>query len=151
MIYKIVLNTYGFLHTYRIKYIDIDTNQRKKSFNIKDGDKIKTISIEEYYKIQYKVNIKDPDQPLLIAERKTKGKKSSSAQNSAPKEKENSKYIVKFEIKYINNTNPKQEEQVIFLVPELLYTTGKITETDSKDKRRNIINKTKVDPNKKME
>ena len=135
MIHKTVLNTYGSLRTYRIKSIEFDTNPTKTSFNIKDGDKIKTISIEEYYKIQYKVNIKDPDQPLLIAERKTKGKKSSSAQNSAPKEKENSKYIVKFEIKYNNNKNPNQKEQVIFLDPELLYTTGTNTETDSKDKR----------------
>ena len=141
--HKTVLTTYGSLRTYRIKSIDFDTNPRKTSFNIKDGDKIKTISIEEYYKMQYKVSIKDPDQPLLIAERKTKGKKSAGQIAS---QKENPKDIVK-----VDNNNPNQEEQVIFLVPELLYTTGTNTETDSKDKRRNIINKTKVDPNKKME
>ncbi len=127
--HKTVLTTYGSLRTYRIKSIDFDTNPRKTSFNVKDGDRIKTISIEEYYKIQYKVTIKNPDQPLLIAERKTKGKK-------VPKS---------------DDTNNNQEDPVIFLVPELLYTTGTNTETDSKDKRRNIISKTKVDPNKKME
>ena len=36
-------------------------------------------------------------------------------------------------------------------MPELLYTTGTNSSTDSKDKRRNIISKTKIDPNKKME
>ena len=127
--HKTVLTTYGSLRTYRIKSIDFDTNPRKTSFNVKDGDRIKTISIEEYYKIQYKVTIKNPDQPLLIAERKTKGKK-------VPKS---------------DDTNNNQEDPVIFLVPELLYITGTNTETDSKDKRRNIISKTKVDPNKKME
>ena len=35
--------------------------------------------------------------------------------------------------------------------PELLFITGTNNTYDSKDKRRNIINKTKVDPNKKME
>ena len=143
--HKTVLTTYGSLRTYRIKNIDFDTNPRKTSFNIKEGDKIKTISIEEYYKMQYKVNIRDPDQPLLIAERKTKGKKLPQITSGNEKEGENDKE------KKENNNNQNQEEPVIFLVPELLYTTGTNTETDSKDKRRNIISKTKVDPNKKME
>jgi aubergine-like protein len=142
--HKTVLTTYGSLRTYRIKSIDFDTNPRKTSFNVKDGDRIKTISIEEYYKIQYKVTLKNPDQPLLIAERKTKGKKVSKiADDKSGKEKTDA-----------NNANTNQnntEEPIIFLVPELLYTTGTNTETDSKDKRRNIISKTKVDPNKKME
>jgi aubergine-like protein len=142
--HKTVLTTYGSLRTYRIKSIDFDTNPRKTSFNVKDGDRIKTISIEEYYKIQYKVTLKNPDQPLLIAERKTKGKKVSKiADDKSGKEKTDA-----------NNANINQnntEEPIIFLVPELLYTTGTNTETDSKDKRRNIISKTKVDPNKKME
>ena len=46
MIHKTVLKTYGSLRTYRIKSIEFDTNPRKTSFNIKDGDKIKTYSIE---------------------------------------------------------------------------------------------------------
>jgi len=139
--HKTVLTTYGSLRTYRIKSIDFDTNPRKTSFNVKDGDRMKTISIEEYYKIQYKVTLKNPDQPLLIAERKTKGKKMSKAAEKDDKNKEKNE---------TNNPN-NQEEPIIFLVPELLYTTGTNTETDSKDKRRNIISKTKVDPNKKME
>ena len=140
--HKTVLTTYGSLRTYRIKAIDFDTNPRKTSFNIKEGDKIKTISIEEYYKLQYKVTIKDPDQPLLIAERKTKGKKLPQIKSGEGGNEKNVENL---------NINPNQEEQVILLVPELLYTTGTNTETDSKDKRRNIISKTKVDPNKKME
>ena len=145
--HKTVLTTYGSLRTYRIKGIDFDTNPRKTSFNIKEGDKIKTISIEEYYKLQYKVKIKDPDQPLLIAERKTKGKKSVPQITNGkddPKDKPKEENVNP-------NPNPNQQEQVIFLVPELLYTTGTNMDTDSKDKRRNIISKTKVDPTKKME
>jgi aubergine-like protein len=142
--HKTVLTTYGSLRTYRIKSIDFDTNPRKTSFNVKDGDRIKTISIEEYYKIQYKVTLKNPDQPLLIAERKTKGKKVPKiADDKSGKEKSDANNV------NINQNNT--EEPIIFLVPELLYTTGTNTETDSKDKRRNIISKTKVDPNKKME
>ena len=126
--HRTVLTVYGALRTYRIKSIDFDATPEKTTFNIKDGDQMKTISVLDYFKKQYKVNIKHPEQPLLIAERKTKGKK------------ENKK----------ENPNPNQEEQVIHLVPELLYTTGPNDLNDSKDKRRNIISKTKMDPNKKM-
>ena len=129
--HKTVLTIYGSLRAYRIKAIDFDANPDKTCFNIKDGDQIKTISIKDYFKKQYKVDIAHPDQPLLIAERKTRGKKSGE------KGKENEQ----------SNT---KDEPVIYLVPELLYTTGPNTLNDSKDRRRNIISKTKMDPNKKM-
>ena len=156
--HKTVLTIYGALRTYRVKSIDFDTNPRKTCFNIKDGDRMKTITIEEYYKVQYNVTISDPNQPLLIAERKTKSKKlpqlsngnsssaSTTSNNITEKDKEKSDNERKD-----NNQNNNQEEPTIFLVPELLYITGTNTATDSKDKRRNIISKTKVDPNKKME
>ena len=139
IIHKTVLTIYGSLRTYRIKSIDYDADPRKTSFNIKEGDQIKTITIEEYYKRQYNVKIRDPKQPLLIAEKKTKIKK-------LPKCKSNKDSNEKDK-----NQNDIQEEPTIYLVPELLFITGTNNTYDSRDKRRNIINKTKVDPNKKME
>ena len=41
------------------------------------------------------------------------------------------------------------KEQIIYLVPELVFATGIDTSNDSTDRRRNIISKTKIDPNKK--
>jgi len=120
------------LRTYRIKSIDFDATPEKTTFNVKDGDKMKTISILEYFKKQYKVDIKYPDQPLVIAERKSSNKKAEGNNQ--------------------NNNNSNQEETSIFLVPELLYITGPtdLNTSNNKDKRRNIISKTKMDPNKRM-
>ena len=44
-----------------------------------------------------------------------------------------------------------ENEQIIYLVPELVYATGIDTSSDNTDRRRNIISKTKIDPNKKIE
>lgn len=133
--HKTVLTIYGALRTYRIKSIDFDASPDKTCFNIKDKDQIKTISVKDYFKKQYNLTISHPEQPLLIAERKTRKKKSTK-----DKEKENQN----------QNQNENKDEQVIYLVPELLYTTGPNTLNDSKDRRRNIISKTKMDPTKKM-
>ena len=122
------------MRDYRIKDIDYDGSPSKKSFNIKCGDMTKTITIQQYYKEQYKVNIQHLDQPILIAERKTKAK------NKNKKDNNNN-----------NNNNNNQEEEKIYLVPELLYITGPSTSMENnKDKRRGGMQKTKSDPNKKM-
>jgi len=113
---------------------------------------MKTISVLDYFKKQYKVKIKYPEQPLLLAERKTKGKKSKENKNE-DKEK-NNQNANQAEDKEKNNQNQNQNnqnEQTIYLVPELLYTTGPNDLNDSKDRRRNIISRTKMDPNKKMQ
>ena len=132
--HKTVLTVYGSLRAYRIKDIDYDGRPSKTSFNIKSGDMTKTITIQQYYKEQYKVNIQHLDQPILIAERKTKAK------NKNKKDNNNN-----------NNNNNNQEEEKIYLVPELLYITGPSTSMENnKDKRRGGMQKTKSDPNKKM-
>lgn len=128
--HRTVLTVYGSLRTYRIQSIDFDKSPSKTTFNIKDGDKEKTITVENYFKSQYRVTIKNRDQPLLIAEKKRKGPKKLPSGNETA-------------------SNP--EESPIYLVPELLYTTGVNGLSDNKDQRRNIISKTKVGPDKKLE
>ena len=129
--HRTVLTVYGSLRAYRIKDIDYDASPSKTSFNIKNGDQMKTVTIQEYYKQQYKIDIQHLDQPILIAERKTKKAKNKKDNN--------------------NNNNNNQEEEKIYLVPELLYITGPSSSMDNnKDKRRGPMQKTKSDPNKKM-
>ena len=129
-LHKTVLTTYGSFRAYRIKQIDFDTSPRKNTFNLKEKNNIvKTVTIFDYYKAQYSITIKDPDQPLLIVERKSRGKKSNNKQS-----KEN------------------EETPVIYLVPELVYATGIDTgDKNNTSRSRNIIAKTKMDPNKKIE
>ena len=143
--HKTVLTVYGSLRAYRIKDIDFDGSPEKTTFNMKEGKdstQVKTITIKDYYKKQYKVDIKHLDQPILIAERKTKGKTKKEAKKEKEKEnKENTE----------NNANNQQQEQPIYLVPELLYVTGPQTASDNnRDKRRKDMQKSKSDPNKKM-
>ena len=131
--HKTILTTYGSFRAYRIKQIDFDASPSKTSFNIKDKNgQTKTMSVLEYYKNQYSIDLTDPDQPLIIAERKAK-----SSQKKALLGKE--------------KVNDNEKEQVIYLVPELVFATGIDTSNDSTDKRRSIISKTKIDPNKKIE
>ena len=131
-LHKTVLTTYGSFRAYRIKSIDFDASPRKNTFNIKEKNNIiRTVTIYDYYKAQYSITIKDPDQPLLKVERKIKRKKNN------------------------NNTvqgNENEDNSVIYLVPELVYATG--IDQSNKDncrKSRNIIAKTKMDPNQKIE
>jgi len=140
-VHKTVLTVYGSLRAYRIKGIDFDGSPEKTTFNMKDGEQTKTITIKDYYKKQYKVDIKHLDQPILIAERKTKGKKEKKDKKEKEKKDGESK-----------EENKEKEEQAIYLVPELLYVTGPTTANDNtKDKRRSNMQKTRTDPNKKME
>ena len=133
-IHKTVLTIYGSLRTYRVESIDFDASPKKTSFNIKDGDKMRTITIEEYFKKQYNTRIMDPNQPLIIAESKSKNKKNQKKDNSGNIDL---------------NKNNNEDERIIYLVPELLYITGNAVETDSRN-RRAVISKTKMDPNAKM-
>ena len=130
--HKTVLTTYGSFRAYRIRQIDFDASPVKTSFNVKEKNgEVKTISIKDYYNSQYDVVLKDPDQPLLIVERKSKQRKALPNNNG--------------------NQPENDAEPVIYLVPELVYATGTDVSNDSTDRRRNIISKTKIDPNKKIE
>ena len=131
--HKTVLTTYGSLKGYKIKDINFDKNPNNTSVKIKNinGDK-KNISIINYYKNQYNIDIRDKNQPLLIAENNLKIKK------LLPSDK---------------NSLPSEDDYVIYLIPELVYITGieeDDTENNKRNKNRNIVNKTKMGPSEKM-
>ena len=138
--HKTVLTIYGSLRAYRIDYIDFDVSPRKASFNLKTGNGEKTITIEEYYKQQYKLNIKDPEQPLIKVE--TKARKKQKAQRNLGNNNQGQNQNQN------QNQNNNQEEKTIYLLPELVYITGNPTEGDNKN--RKPMNKTRSDPNTKM-
>ena len=126
--HKTVLATYGSIRAYRIEYIDFEKNPDNTSFNLKTKDgMMKTISIYNYYMQQYKIRIKDREQPLLVAEKKFKDKK-----------------LLK------NEEENKKNEDILYLVPELVFITGIENEAGSKNRRQDIISKTKTNPNIKM-
>ena len=132
--HKTVLTIYGSYRTYRIDSIDFDASPRKASFCLKTNEGEKTITIEEYYKKQYKINIKDPEQPLIKVETKLiKKQKTQKKSGNINLEQ--------------NQNGNKEEEKTIYLIPELVYITGNPTELDNKNKRQI---KTKSDPNTKM-
>ena len=125
--HKTVLTTYGSLRAYRIDYIDFEKTPSNTSFNLKTKEGMKTVSIYNYYLQQYRQRIKDKDQPLLIAERKTNDKK-----------------LLK------NDEDKNKNDDLIYLVPELVLITGIENETGSKSRRQDIIAKTKTNPSQRM-
>ena len=129
--HKTVLTTYGSLKGYKIKDVDFDKNPKNTNIKIKgkDGDK-RSVTLENYYKNQYNIDIKSKGQPLLIAEN-----------NNSKKNKND------------NNNSQSEDEYIIYLIPELVYITGAEDDESNNNRRnkvRNIINKTKMDPSKKM-
>ena len=87
----------------------------------------KTLSIYNYYLQQYRQTIRYKDQPLLIAESRTNNKK-----------------LLKSE------EDKNKNENVIYLVPELVLITGIENEAGSKSRRQDIISKTKTNPSQRM-
>ena len=141
--HKTVLTTYGSLRTYRVDSIDFDSNPRKTCFNIKEGEVTKTITVYDYFKIQYNIIIQDENQPLIIAESKAKRKLARKKENQEDKNSN--------ENNNNNHNQNTQEERTIYLVPELLYITENTMDNKDKNNRRQLGSKTKVDPNSKME
>ena len=91
---KTVIATYGNYRAYRIGEISFDRNIDNTEFEIeKEGKKAK-ITIKNYYKQQYKIDLKNVDQPLLIEE--------------VPKRRR-------------EQENPPT---IRYLIPELVYLTG---------------------------
>ena len=120
--HKTVLTIYGSYRTYRIDSIDFDASPKKVSFNLKTNEGEKSITIEEYYKKQYKINIKDLEQPLIKVETKLM------------KKKKEQKKLGNINLEQNQNGN-KEEEKTIYLIPELLYMTGNPTELDNKNRK----------------
>lgn len=125
--HRTVLTTYGSMRAYRIDRIEFEKTPTNTSFNLKTQEGIKTISLYNYYKSQYKIDIKDKDQPLLAAERKIKEKNLLT-----------------------NGQDNNKNEDVIYLVPELVYITGIENDKGSRGRRQDIISKTKTNPNQRM-
>ena len=101
---KTVIATYGNYRAYRIGEISFDKTINNTEFEIeKEGKKTK-INIKNYYKQQYKIDLKYEDQPLLI--------------EAVPKRRMNDK------------DNPPV---IRYLIPELVYLTG-IDELNDKDR-----------------
>ena len=65
---KTVLAGYGNYRAYRIGEISFDRTINNTSFEIEKEGKKHPITMKEYYKQQYNINIKDEDQPILIEE-----------------------------------------------------------------------------------
>ena len=134
-VHRTVLTTYGSLKGYKIKDINFDKSPNNTNVTIKgiNGEK-KTISIINYYKNQYGIDIKSKTQPLLIAENNNiKNKKLIGSDK--------------------DNNLQSEDEYVIYLLPELVYITGiedDDTQNNKRNKNRNIISKTKKGPSEKM-
>ena len=124
--HRTVLTSYGSLRAYRIESIDFEKNPMNTCFNLKTKDGIKTINLYNYYAQQYKQNIKYKDQPLLIAEKRVKNNK------------------------LLKSEEDKTKNEVTYLVPELVLITGIENEAGSRSRRQDIISKTKMSPNQKM-
>ena len=128
--HRTVLTTYGVPRTYKIKDIHFDIKPKELTIKLKDrknpNNKETTINLFNYYKNQYNKEVIE-DQPLIEAEPKRRKK-------NQEKNKENN-----------------EEEYSIYLIPELLYLTGiEDDNINNKRRERNLKNKTKMDPNKKM-
>ena len=134
--HRTILTGYGSIKTYKIKEVNFDKSPQNTNISIKDCNGIKkSISIINYYKNQYNIDIKDINQPLLEAENNIKKKN----QKLLPSGK--------------NNNNEKDGDYKIYLVPELVYITGIEDDGNQNNRRnncRNIINKTKGNPSIKM-
>ena len=124
--HRTVLTTYGSLKPYRIQEIAFDKTPNNTVISYYDINKRSTkIPLINYYKNQYGIEIKDKNQSLIIAQKNFK-----------------------------NNKNLSELDYIIYLVPELVYITGNEDEDNQNNRRnrdKNIINKTKIDPTKKME
>ena len=124
--HKTVLTAYGSFRAYRIESIDFEKTPINTGFNMKTPEGLRTISIYNYYEKQYKQIIKDKNQPLLIAERKVNGQK------------------------LLSNDINNNYENAIYLVPELVLITGIENDKSGKNRRQDIISKTKANPNQRM-
>ena len=124
--HKTVLTSYGSMRAYRIQGIDFDKNPMNTSFNYKTNEGVNTISIFNYYEKQYKIKIKNKEQPLLIVEDKLNNKK------------------------LLSNEKNDTKSNIIYLIPELVYITGLETDQNSRGRRQEIISKTKTNPQQRM-
>ena len=91
---KTVIAQYGTYRAYKIGEVTMDQDVNNTKLNVNLNGKNSNITIKQYYKNQYNIDIKNEDQPLLIEELR----KSHYANNS--------------------------EIRIRYLIPELVYLTG---------------------------
>ena len=93
---KTVIAQYGTYRAYKIGEVTMDQNVNNTSIKIKakEGNPT-TITIKQYYKNQYNIEIKYEDQPLLIEE-----------------------------IRKLNTNLEHSDIRIRYLIPELVYLTG---------------------------
>ena len=134
-VHKTVLTTYGSIKSYRIKEVNCNRTPQNTDITVKDKNGVKkTVSIINYYKIQYGIDIEQKNQPLLVAENTNQKNKKLNSNNKEA-------------------AASKEDDYVIYLIPELVYLTGMEDDNFSNNRRnlgRNIIHKTKMDPAQKM-
>ena len=93
---KTVIAQYGTYRAYKIGEVTMDQNVNNTSLNMRTRDgKNAYVTIKQYYKNQYNIDIKHEDQPLLIEE-----------------------------LRKININNENSEIRIRYLIPELVYLTG---------------------------
>ena len=118
--HKTVLTIYS-MRSYRIQDINFDQNPCNTDITYKDKDGLKTtIHLINYYKNQYNINIKDKNQPLIIAENN-----------------------------FLKNQISNDKNYNIYLVPELVYITG-LEEENKNERLRNTVPNRIKNPNEKM-
>ena len=122
--HRTVLTVYGSLRSYKISDIDFDKNPVNTNIGYKDKDgRKKTITLINYYRIQYQMEIRDKNQPLIIADNNF-----LKNQRSLP---------------------PNDRSYNIYLIPELVYLTG--LEEDNPIQRPKNINRSGIkSPSQKM-
>ena len=101
---RTVIATYGNYRAYRIGEISFDRNINNTEFEIEKEGKKSKINIKNYYKQQYKIDLRREDQPLLIEE--------------VPKRRKN---------------DQENAPVIRYLIPELVYLTG-IDELNERDR-----------------
>ena len=133
--HRTVLTIYGSFRAYRIDSISFERTPSNTTFNLRINGGFQTLTVANYFEKQYNQKIKDKNQPLLIAER----------------DKKTRKLLLLGDGNNNNINNNKNEENCIYLVPELLFTTGMDTDNaNTLHSRRDIITKTKTNPNQRM-
>ena len=65
---KVVIAGYGNFRAYRIGEVNFDRDVSNTEFDIEKEGKKEKMKMKDYYKIQYNIDIKHDDQPILIEE-----------------------------------------------------------------------------------
>ena len=139
-IHKTVLTIYS-LRAYKIEEILFDRSPSTQVIQMRDiNGTFKSIPLINYYEKQYNIKIKNLNQPLLKVERADQKTKKENRKLLPPGEQN-------------NQQNQNTQENVIYLVPELVYLTGLEDDNPNKSRkdRSSISFKTKLNPTQKMQ